>query len=192
MSIEIVKAIAATAETMGRELSPDALDMFERQLSKFPEAMVMRALERTCIEVRGNLSIADVMLRLDDGRPTVEEAWAMVPKTEADSVVWTQEMADAHAASAPLMATDEIAARMAFKEVYNREVLKARAEGKPPKWWPSFGQDPRGRESAIRMAVEKNRLPAPYAAALLGAPVEEMAKLAPPETTKAITHETNS
>src|SRR5688500_5275231 len=97
----LVKAIAATAETMGRELSPDALDMFFRQLSKFPEPMVMRALERTCIEVRGALSIADVMLRLDDGRPTVEEAWAMVPKNEADSVVWTQEMSDAHNAAAP-------------------------------------------------------------------------------------------
>jgi hypothetical protein len=191
MSENVIKAIAATAEVMGRELSPDALQMFYRQLSKFPEPMVLRALERTYTEVKGNLSLGDVMLRLDDGRPTVEEAWAMVPKNELDSVVWTQEMAEAHSVAAPLIASDEVAARMAFREVYNREVLKARAAARPPKWWASFGHDSRGRDTVIRMAVEKGRLPAPYAAALIGAPVEEIALLAPPEQHQALADETH-
>lgn len=48
----------------------------------------------------------------------------MLPRNEADTAVWTQEMADAWRVALPLIRSGEIvAARMAFKEAYWRECL---------------------------------------------------------------------
>ena len=91
----------------------------------------------------------------------------MLPKGEGASVVWTEEMAQAFGVACPLMDSDEVAARMAFKEAYAKALSAARNDGKPVKWTPSLGQDPWGRESALRQAVELGRLKAEHAARLL-------------------------
>ena len=56
---------------------------------------VLKALTRCRREVKGMLTIQDVVSRIDDGRLGVEEAWAMMPFSESQSVVWTEEMAQA-------------------------------------------------------------------------------------------------
>ena len=47
---------------------------------------------------------------------------------------------------------------MAFREGYIAECKKSRAARKPVRWFFSGGHDPRGRESAVRVALEKGRL----------------------------------
>jgi hypothetical protein len=128
-------------------------------LVRYPEAQVMGALVRCRRELKGRMTITDVVTRLDDGRPGVEEAWAMVPKAESESVVWTEEMAKAMPAVHDLLnAGDAVAARMAFKEVYQRLCQEARDKGIQVSWSVSLGWAVDGRESAIRGAVEKGRL----------------------------------
>ena len=59
--------------------------------------------------------------QLLDGRPGVEESWALAlsSRDEADTVVWTKECAEAFAScQTVLLLGDEIGARMAFKEAY--------------------------------------------------------------------------
>lgn len=91
--------------------------------------------------------------------PSLEEAWAMCPKNESDSVVWCDEISQAYASARSLIAINEfISARMAFKDVYEKAVAKAKAEKRKPKWWPSFGEDKETREPALMLAVEKNRI----------------------------------
>src|SRR5690348_15672079 len=128
-------------------------------LSAYPEKQILGALERCRRELRGRLTLADVISRLDDGRPGAEEAWGMVPLSEGATVVWTAEMASAFAAAAPLLERgDKVAARMAFLESYRKLVADARATHVEPKWSMSLGWDERGREKPIREAVQKGRL----------------------------------
>lgn len=158
-SIELLQAVAVTAELCGRTFSEAAARVFVDDLARFPEPAVIRALARCRREVKGLLTIQDVVSRLDDGRPGADEAWAQIPFDEDGSVVWTEEMALAFGVARGLLAEGEkVAARMAFKEAYTRLVSKARDEGVPVKWTPSLGHDKRGRDAVLSDAVAKGRL----------------------------------
>lgn len=160
----LLEAVAVTAELCGRTFSEAAARVFVADLSAYPEPQVVGALARCRKEVKGILTLADVVSRLDDGRPGPEEAWAMLPLREADTAVWTEEMREAFGVAAPLINTGELVqARMAFKEAYQRLVNAARERAMPPNWTVTLGHDPRGREAAVMLAVEKGRIPLEYA-----------------------------
>lgn len=140
MGKELLKAIAVCAELTGTELSPAAAEVFAADLGKYSENQVMGALSRCRRELKGRLTLADVISRLDDGRPGVEEAWAMVPKSEMDSVIWTEEMALAMGVASGLIENgDLVGARMAFKEKYLQLCQQARDQGIMVSWRPSYG-----------------------------------------------------
>ncbi len=165
---ELVEAIALTSELCGMVLSPAAAEMLARDLADFNENAVLEALGRCRMELQGALKMADILARLDDGRPGVEEAWAMMPKTELASVVWTDEMAQAWGIASPLLNNgDAIGARMAFREIYAKAVLDARIRRAPVRWMPSLGSDVASRESVLLEALQKKRLTAAHVAHLL-------------------------
>src|SRR5688572_23704153 len=114
---------------------------------------------------------ADVIARVAeaDGRPGPDEAWAQCPLDEATTTVWTEEarLAFFDGAYQILEDGDRIAARMAFKDAYQKRVAQARKARQPIKWSASLGQDARGREAALLEAAEKGRLPRPYVVELL-------------------------
>lgn len=94
-----------------------------------------------------------------DGRPTADEAWAMVPRDESQSAIMSDEIATAIQVAQPLLdAGDQIAARMAFRDAYTRSVDENRRAGISPRWFPSLGHDPHGRAKVIADAVEKKRI----------------------------------
>lgn len=161
-SAELIQAIAATAELCGASLSEAAAKMLVRDLSEYPEAAVMQAL--TKVRRSGKrFSLGAIIEEIDaqDGRPGAAAAWAMIPRGESETVVWTEEMAKAWGVAAPLLAAgDRFGASRAFAEEYERLCEKARERGEPVRWTVSMGGDPHGREAAIRDAVEKGRLPA--------------------------------
>ena len=168
-SKRVLQALAVAAELTGTLLSPAAARVFAADLAGYPESQVLGALNRCRKELRGKLTLADVLSRLDDGRPGAEEAWAYhVPKNEAVTVVWTDEIREAWGVALPLLQeNDEIAARMAFKERYQAEVQRARDEKRPIRWTPSLGHDAAGRESALMDAAERGRLPIAYVRSVL-------------------------
>lgn len=160
-SSNVLKAVCVTAELCGRTFTEAAARVFCDDLAAYPEEAVLSALSRCRREVKGQLTTQDVISRLDDGRPGVEEAWAMIPSGEDDTIVWTAEMAEAHAACAPLLAEgDRIAARMTFKEVYAKAVTRAVSAGDPVQWSASLGWDLEKRKRALTAAVEAGKLPA--------------------------------
>lgn len=164
----IAKTIGGVAEVIGHELSAAALEVMVRELDRYPETHVIGALHRCARECKYKLTLADILERLDDGRLGPEEAWAAIPRDEEATIVWTDEMATAWGAARPLLDEgDSIAARMAFLEVYRREVSKARADSKPCRWWPSLGHDQAGREVALTEAVRLGRLSADHVSELL-------------------------
>lgn len=170
-SSKVVQAIAVTAELCGRTFSSAAAEVFCHDLEGFEDAAILKALARCRKEVRGALTVQDVVSRVDDGRPGPEEAWAMLPRDEETSVVWTSEMAGAWGLVRHMIeAGEEVPARMAFKEIYVKAVTDARDKRVPPTWLPCLGHDQHGREAALNQAVELGRLPAAHVAALLPAP----------------------
>lgn len=104
--------------------------------------------------------------RLLDGRPDENEAWAMAlsSKDERETVVWTEEMAEAFLlCKAPLATGDEIGARMAFKDAYARLVREARAAHRPAVWSVSAGWDQERRQLVLARAAQAGLLEAPPA-----------------------------
>lgn len=165
---ELLQAIAVTAELTNTQFSEAAARVMAADLAAYPEPMVMKALTRCRRELKGRLTIADVLTRIEDGRPGAEEAWAMIPRDEASTVVWTEEMAKAWGVALPLLEMGEdIPARMAFKEHYTLAVQRARDERKPVCWMPSLGHDPHGRTSALLAAVQQGKLQVEQVAGLL-------------------------
>lgn len=120
--------------------------------------------------------IAQILAKVaNDGRPGADEAWAIALRAadESDTVVWTAEMAQAWEACRPVMSLgDEVGARMAFRDAYNRLVASARADGIAPAWAASLGFDAERRALAIGAAVQRGLLPAADVAGLLPAPEE--------------------
>ena len=86
----------------------------------------------------------------------------MLFRSEADTVVWTEEMATAFDLARPLLAIgDEIGARMAFKDGYKRMVQAARALNRPACWSVSAGWDVARNHLAVERAVRAGLLAAP-------------------------------
>ena len=167
MSVELIEAVAVTAELCGRVFSEGAARMFVQDLAGFPEPAVLKALTRCRREVKGMLTIQDVVTRLDDGRPGVEEAWSQMPFSESQSVVWSDEGCRAFGiASALLDEGDKVAARMAFKEAYTRMVGEARDAGRGVNWMPSLGYDKQGHAAVLSEAVSLGRLTYEHAESL--------------------------
>jgi len=96
-----------------------------------------------------------------DGRPGSDEAWALslTAQDEAETVVWTHEMAMAWAIAQPvLQAGDKVGARMAFREAYDRLTQEARRLGEKAVWSASLGFDVARRTVAITEAVRLGKL----------------------------------
>jgi hypothetical protein len=171
---KLVQLLAATAELMGSQLSGVALAVLARDLSGYDMNVIERALENVRRnQTRFNQAAIqkEIELLLPDGRPGVEEAWAMWPHDESASAVITDEMAEAMSIAGPLLAEgDKIGARMAFKEAYTRLVNEAKAMNKPVRWFASLGHEKEGREEVLKEAVRLGRLTGEHAQSLLPAP----------------------
>lgn len=105
-----------------------------------------------------------------DGRPGADEAWATAIRSvdESDTVVWTEESALSWAIARPVFDRgDEIGARMAFRDAYNRMVASARERGVAVSWVVSEGFDRERRVLALERAAQSGQLPRIEAEALL-------------------------
>jgi len=166
MKKTLAQQIAITWELCGgREITDMAMNSMKEALEDFDPSAVERALIRCQTECRGHISLADIIQRIDDGRPGPEEAWAMMPKSEDESAVWTAEMSEAYGIISGMMG-DRTAARMAFKEAYQRICGEARAARRPIEWLWSPGFDKNLRAPVLLDAVEKGRLTAMNAMSL--------------------------
>lgn len=164
MSANVLKALAVTAELTGAEFSKDALGMMLNDLSGYPEPSVLQALDRCRKELRGRLTLGAILDRIEeeDGRPGADEAWAIAigAQDEAETVVWTEEMAQAFEVARPVLdARDKVGARVAFRDAYERLVRNAREAGAGCCWTVSLGHDEQRRAASLQTAVTAGRLP---------------------------------
>lgn len=157
---DLIKVIAVTAELMGTEWSKDAARAVAEELACYPVESVKASLSRCRKELKGRLTLTEILDRLPGGHPGPEEAWSCISQAmgnEQLSLCWTDEMREAYGAAANL-SEDKVAARMAFKEVYTKLVSDARAKRTPLNWSLSLGYDVQVREVAAQEAISKGRL----------------------------------
>lgn len=153
-SAELVQALTVTAEITGSDISKAALRAIAEDVAQYPEHQAMAALRRCRRELTGRLTLAAILSRIDDGRPTPEIAWSQVSQlSERDTLVGTTEQVEAFAAvSAMVDNGDIIPARMAFLERYKALVGQSKDQGVPVRYVVSPGYDAALRESAVRQA----------------------------------------
>src|SRR5512144_689854 len=170
-SATLLQAVMVTAELCGYPFTSESVaTVFIEDLAGYLEPRVLAALKRCRLEHKGRLTVADVLSRIEDGRPGVETAWAQIAtlQDERKSLVWCEEMRLAWAAALPLLERgDAIAARMAFKEEYTRLLTSARQERTPPQWTLTPGSDPDHRGQVVTEAAAQGLISAEYAVKLL-------------------------
>lgn len=173
---KLLEYLAATAELMDKQLTPSSLAMMADDLSMYDENIVIIALKnlrREASRFTLDAIIKQIELLSPDGRLGADEAWALYPHNEADSAVITEEIAQAMQVAYPLLLEgDNIAARMSFKEAYNRITTQNKMNGIKPKWFPSLGHRKEGRDIVIAEAVRLGRLTSDHALSLLPPPVD--------------------
>lgn len=162
----LIDLLCATAEVLGHEIRPAAAMLMADDLSKYPLPALNKALARCRAEITGRLTPKAIIERLEDGGVwlSANEAWALALPAldEAQTVVWTDEIAKAWTVALPILeAGDKIGARMAFIPAYERLVQAAREAGKPVQWQISAGWDPALRDQAMQKAVTTGLLPPP-------------------------------
>jgi hypothetical protein len=117
--------------------------------------------------------IAQIQLFRAAGRLSKDEAWALAMGSfdEAATVCLTDEMLEAVAVAAPVWAVgDKVAARMAFKDAYERITGERRERGQAPVWTLSLGWDVERRATAAQEALRLGRMSAEQVQAHLPAP----------------------
>ncbi len=157
------------AEAFGETLTEQRQEIYCSGLADLHQNHLSTAFRRARYELKWFPKLAELRELAgvladgsNDGRPGVEEAWARMPKgqhMEDDSIVWCKEERIAYGACRSLLVEgDQIGARMAFKERYEREIAQARASARPVQWSFSAGYDVEHRLSTLATAVQERRL----------------------------------
>lgn len=160
MKTEIAKSIALlTAEYELPPFSDDRILLWMNALSNFPKGSVEKSVSNYIRTNKFKPQLSDIVqgctAQVPNAWISADEAWALMPKSENESCMMTNETAEAMAAASPLLDVgDKVAARMAFRGAYERLVERAKLEGRKPVFFPSFGDDKDLRASMLGKAVK--------------------------------------
>lgn len=168
----------AAWDQAGAKITATAIELAFEALVDYEVSQIQRALSLHMRDPdRGRFApkVADVVgiLQPVDSAlwPNADEAWALCVRSfdESDTVVICDEIMQAREICQPVMDIgDEIGARVAFRDAYNRTIACSKLQGKKPRWWISQGHNREMREMRITEAVRQGRLHRSQAMTLLG------------------------
>jgi hypothetical protein len=167
-----LESLAVAFEVMGQETTETAVEFIANELYKHDFNAVQKAIKQACRECKYKITLADIISRIDDGRPSADEAWQEVYMlTEWDSKIMTDEQIMAFCSVSTALqtgtTTDQINCKKAFVDKYNKLVQEARAESRPVKYMLSMGSLSDGRVSAAIEAVAQGKMTQQAAVRLL-------------------------
>ncbi|OOX79751.1 hypothetical protein [Snodgrassella alvi] len=175
---KIIQAITVTAELTGTQLSANAAAVMAEDLLAYPLDKVLIAFERCRRELKGRLTLAAILERVDDGWQSAEEAFNTLVagwENEHLSILTTHTaMHAAESASALFNAGDKYRAGLAFKTAYERIVSEKKAKSIQPDWYVSAGLDKEQLAQLVTEAAATGKITNDYALALLPAGEERM------------------
>lgn len=159
----------------GKVLSQGAMKMCIESLRHYPLDMLLLAINKHVQTAKYAPAPKDIidLLEIANKRLTADEAWAMRPKDEFETVVWTDEMAEAYNIAYDLIVDgDLIAARMAFKGAYERLCNEAMLTNRSVVWKVCKGYDKKRIEPALQQAVLAGRITQERANKYLPSPMD--------------------
>jgi hypothetical protein len=186
------------AVAFGVEITVERLELYAEHLADIPREHLQQAFWTAGRELKFFPKIAELREIastlsgvLNDGRPGPEEAWARMPKGERmedDSVVWCEEERIAYGACRSLLLDgDQVGARMAFKERYQKELAEARSHRRPVQWTISVGYDIEHRLAILATAVQEKRMSLEHALNFVsGERRDDFAQMLPPAEAKGL------
>lgn len=161
-ALQILEALAVSAELTGTDLSDVAKSAMVEELVTYDLQTVLNALNRCRKELTGRLTLAAILQRMDTGLPSADEAFGMILQgwRNEDFTVVVPAIAMQAAGNGAyelFAANDKTGARMAFRDSYERLAggldLSAGVE-----WVVSRGHDRGHATQAIMEAVRQGRL----------------------------------
>lgn len=176
------EAVQATMELYDKALSTEAMRLWWQALGDYQLEEVRGGLTRHIKDPdRGRWAprpadvIAAIQAAYLEQWPAAEQAWAQAIEAadERATVVWQSREAQQawhQAAQAIYLDGDQVGARVAFKEAYNRLVREAVNAGRSPRTAVSLGHDVQGRRDALTTAVDQGLLSREAAQQYLPAP----------------------
>lgn len=184
---KVAVLIAGTAEIIGQGLNQTAIAIMCEDLAEWEFNDIQAALTTCRREVKGRLSLKDIIDRLpkkSDELPTADELWGQIYEylTDEYKTFVLPEMAFLALESTNggvyelAMSGDKTAARMAFKAAYER--VSQGFNGKV-KYSIRLGTDRENRANAIKTAYLEKKITKDTAAAFLP-DIDEMLGLLPP------------
>lgn len=156
----ILKILTDDAEYYGQQINTRQIKMWADDLSDLTPEEVLRGVKQNQNDENRNFPSKPAQIRSAIYNfPTADEAWALIKHDERSSFVWCSEISEAYdEVSSLVRCGDMIAARMAFKDSYNKKVEISKSIKQRPKWFASLGHDVNGRDEALLEAVQKGRL----------------------------------
>ena len=155
------KILATISEIYGRTLTPEMTMIYWSVFSKYPIEQIEQAARKHVETAKFFPSPAELLEYIPAAKASqhigADESWAIVIESfdEESTVVMTSEIAEARGVALPIYQSgDEIGARVAFRDAYNRIVKTASA----PVWFISAGFDGARRADAIAKAISIGRL----------------------------------
>jgi len=149
----------------GKILSVPAMELVIEALNAYPLDTLLAAIKKHVQTARFAPTPADIIELIDSHRGAkhinADEAWVIALKSfdEFETVVWTREISEARAIARSIyLSGDMIAARLAFREAYNR-IIKTAGD---PRWFVNVGFDAARRDDAVKEAILLKRLPVDY------------------------------
>lgn len=175
---KILQAITVTAELTDTQLSANAAAVMVEDLLAYPVDKVLIALGRCRRELKGRLTLAAILERIDDDWQSAEEAFNTLVagwNNENLSILTTHTAMQAGESAAALFnAGDKYRAGTAFKTTYERIVSEKKAMHIKPDWYVSAGLDKEQLAQVVKEAVTKGYITNDYALALLPASQERI------------------
>ncbi|HEI6789130.1 TPA: hypothetical protein SK266_000665 [Yersinia enterocolitica] len=171
---EFAEVMKATLAIYGKDASKAVLDLYWNALLPYDIDTVRQAFSNWLTDPdQGRFAPkpADIIRNIQHiaGKPdwlSANEAWALAlpAQDEANTVIWTNEIAQAWNIAQPIMQEgDKVGARMAFIAAYERLTKAAQGTGRTPEWSVSEGWDKERVKGAVEQAVTTGLLPKPKA-----------------------------
>lgn len=165
---DFIKSFALAHEIMpnGRVFSIEAGQAIFNILSPYPLEIVKKAINHHIATAQFAPQPSDIVALLNTGNKHLSpaEAWAIVPKSEFESGVITDEMLRAWCIVSDLYeAKKHYAAEKAFLSAYARIVTESELLKKPIAWKLTKGSNLAHLQDTIEQAVRLGRLSSEYA-----------------------------
>jgi len=159
------------------KLTPARQKLFTKALSKYPLQVATDAIDDFALNDRYSAFCpmpGQLQQYLPRGaqHPGPDEAWAIAlnGSDERNSVIWTNEIAQAWAIASDIFHDgDKIGSRMAFKDAYSRIIQNA----PPPRAVASIGWDQEGRKEIVEKGIAIGALPSNAESVYLPSPEGE-------------------